>query len=145
MFFKRKDKKDNLTKLYEMFLDNIDDISQIRLRGYDLSFNNFKNKLMDDGLNLTEVSCKGKNILIKRNKKGFYLVKSDDIVLNKENIKLFNKHKVQFDKIHNYLLDKEYIMRGNYSCRKKHIDELRSISEALGYGEKRDKILDEKR
>lgn len=145
MFFKIKDKKDNITRVYDMFLDNIDDVSQIKLRGYDLSFNNFRNKLKDDGLNLTEISCKGKNILIKRNKKGFYLVKSDDIALNRENMKLFNKHKSQFDKIHLFLLDKEYIMSGNYGCHKRHKEELARISEALGYGEKRDKILGEKR
>lgn len=40
MFFRKKEKKDYLAKLYEIFLDNIDDLSQTRLRGYDMSFNN---------------------------------------------------------------------------------------------------------
>lgn len=144
MFFKRKDKGDNLTRLYEVFLDNIDDLSQIRLRGYDLSFNNFKLKLSDIGLSLTETYCKGKNILIKRNKKGFYLVKTDDALVNKENVKLFNKYKNDFARIHMFLLDKEDIMKGNYTCHKRYQSELKSISETLGYGVIRDQLLNQK-
>lgn len=137
MFFRKKDKKDYLTRLYEIFLDNIDDLSQTRLWGYDMSFNNFKNKLSDVGLTLTEIDCKGKDILIKRNRKGFYVVKSSDK-------KIFNKYKTDFERIHMFLLDKEYIMNGNYKCHKRHKDELNAISTELGYGEIRDKILSEK-
>lgn len=137
MFFRKKEKKDYLTKLYEIFLDNIDDLSQTRLRGYDMSFNNLKNKLSDVGLTLTEIDCKGKDTLIKRNKKGFYVVKSCDK-------KIFNKYKSDFERIHMFLLDKEYIMSGNYKCHKRHKDELNAISTELGYGEIRDKILSEK-
>lgn len=137
MFFKKRDKKDYLTRLYEIFLDNIDDLSQTRLRGYDMSFNNLKNKLSDVGLTLTELDCKGENTLIKRNKNGYFLVKSNDK-------KIFNKYEADFERIHAYLLDKEYIMKGNYKCRKRHKEELNAISIELGYGEKREKILSEK-
>lgn len=57
--------------------------------------------------------------------------------------KIFNKYKSDFERIHMFLLDKEYIMSGNYRCHKRHKDELNAISIELGYGEIRDKILSE--
>lgn len=144
MFFRKKEKKDELIKLYELFLNNIDTLSQIRLRGYDISFNNLKEKLKGDNLVLTEISCIGNEIFIKRNKDGFYLVKSGNSDIDKKNLKMLNKHKLDFENIHALLLDKEWIMSGNYYCNKKHQDDLKTISNYLGYGDKRDKILNEK-
>lgn len=146
MFFKRFEKRDKLKVLYDIFLDNIDATSQIRLRGFDMSLNNLKNKLNDKyNLNLTEIDCMGNKILIKRNKSGFYLVKDNDLEQHKTNLKVYHKIKDDLMRIHNYLLEKESIMNGNYSCNKRHKIELESISSTLGYGEKREAILDEKK
>lgn len=139
MFFKKNILHDKSERLYEIFLDNIDDLSQTRLRGYDISFNNLKKQMYDDGLNLSELECSGDDVSIKRNNKGFYLACKSD-----KGIKIFNKYKEDFEKIHLFLLDKEEIMKGSYKCNKRNIDDLKAISCELGYGETRDKLLNKK-
>ena len=55
-----------------------------------------------------------------------------------------NKYENDFRLIHFYLLDKERIIRGGYTCKKRNEKVLENIIKQLAYGEIRDKILREK-
>ncbi len=135
----KKNNEYNFNKLYEKFLNKIDPLSQTIIRGYDMSFNNFKDKLKSQGIELTELGCFGQDVLIKRNISGFYLVNK-----TKKGLSLINKYENDFRLIHFYLLDKERIIRGDYTCKKRNEKVLENIIKQLAYGEIRDKILREK-
>lgn len=137
MFF-RKHIEDDTNKIYQLFLDKIDPLSQTMIRGYDMSFNNLRDKLKIEGLELTELDCIGKNVLIKRNITGYYLVNKTDV-----GIKVFKKYEDDFRRMHLYLLDKERIIDGEYICKKRDDKYLKDVGQLLGYGKNRDKVLRE--
>lgn len=137
MFF-RKHIEDDTNKIYQLFLDKIDPLSQTMIRGYDMSFNNLRDKLKIEGLELTELDCIGKNVLIKRNITGYYLVNKTDV-----GIKVFKKYEDDFRRMHLYLLDKERIIDGEYICKKRDDKYLKDVVQLLGYGKNRDKVLRE--
>lgn len=136
--FLKKHNEDDINRLYQLFLDKIDPLSQTLIRGYDMSFNIFHDKLKSCGLELTELDCVGENVLIKRNITGYYLVDKTEYA-----IKIFKKYEDDFRRIHLYLLDKERIIDGGYTCKKKDEKNLRDMVRLLGYGENRDKLLRE--
>lgn len=136
--FLKKHNEDDTNKIYQLFLDKIDPLSQTVIRGYDMSFNNLKDKLKIQGLELTELDCVGKNVLIKRNITGYYLANKTET-----GIKVFKKYEDDFRRIHLYLLDKERIIDGEYICKKRDENHLKDIVQLLGYGENRDKIIRE--
>lgn len=147
-------KNENLTtKKYEHFLDSIDSLSAARLRGIDLSFAVLKQRFQDEGFELTEISCLGKTISLKRNQKGFYVCESRALFSDEEfncyqyGINFYQKYKNDFQRIHNLLSEKELIMDGYYNVKNKkvNVDELKRISEELGYGAKRKKLIYEER
>lgn len=148
MFFNLKKKVDNVTRKYELFLDSIDETAQIRIRGFDMSFNLLKEKLKKEGLELSEINCRGKNFVIKRTKKGYipekYVISSKECENDYKNgLKVYRKYKEDFERIHGYLLEKEAIMGGKYVSKKVDKNVLDEIVLSLGYGDVRRKILEE--
>lgn len=148
MFFSRKKKIDSTTKKYETFLNSIDEVSQIRLRGFDMSFNLFKERLKNEGLELSEIDCRGTDFIIKRTQKGYVPVDETSIDQEKlrhykEGLKIYEKYKDGFDRIHEYLLEKEEIMNGKYQSKKIDRNVLYQMALDLGYREERTKVLND--
>lgn len=149
MFFSKKVVlyQNDIKKTYDSFLDSIDKKNAIHIRGIDMSFNVFKNKLQELGYILTETACYGENIDIYRNINGFYVDEKDSLY-SVENYKCYldakkvlEDFKSDFERIHKILLDKEKIMDGNYQSNVSNPDLLGEISNFLGYGKIRKEVL----
>lgn len=149
MFFSKKVVlyQNDIKKTYDSFLDSIDKKNAIHIRGIDMSFNVFKNKLQELGYILTETACYGENIDIYRNINGFYVDEKDSLY-SVENYKYYleakkvlEDFKSDFERIHKILLDKEKIMDGNYQSNVSNPDLLGEISNFLGYGKIRKEVL----
>lgn len=145
----KKNNINTIEKTYENFLKSIDSLSEIRLRGIDLSFAVLKNKFHDQGFELTEVGCFSSTVDIKRNQNGFYVDEARALFSDEEfncyqyGINFYQKYKDDFERLHNLLTEKELILNGYYNIRnrKVNIDNLNKMCDELGYGEKRKKIL----
>lgn len=151
--FKLFKKNNNLTmKTYENFLNSVDNLSEARLRGIDISFAVLKNKFQDKGFELTETGCFGSSIDIKRNQKGFYVDESRALFSDEEfncyqyGINFYQKYKDDFERMHMLLCEKELIMNGYYNIKNKRVnlDNLKKMSIELGYGSVRKNLLYEK-
>lgn len=146
--FKKKNANTTI-KTYEDFLNSIDNLSEARLRGIDLSFAVLKNKFHDQGFELTETDCLGSTVDIRRNQNGFYVDESRALFSDEEfncyqyGINFYQKYKDDFERMHNLLLEKELILDGYYNVKNKKVnfEDLKRMREELGYGEKRRNVL----
>lgn len=135
--------------VYEKFLDCIDNLSAIRLRGIDMSFELFKEKLKQFDFDLTETTCYGPTIDINRNQLGFYVDESRALFSDTEfnnyqyGVRIYKKFKDDFERIHQLLLEKEIIMNGYYKIKKGNEAKIKEMVDFLGYGEKREQVIKE--
>lgn len=128
---------------YDDFLDNIDLKSKNRLRELDASIQVYKEELKKEGFNFDECSCIAPNITILRNQFGFYVDEShsldskEDYALYKYGLEFYYGFSREFNSLNRVLREKEYIMNGNYQCKRSMRPDLDSFSASLGYGDMR--------
>lgn len=150
MFFNRdRDVTDNIDKIYELFLDSLEDETAILIRGIDLSFRVFKEKMADLGYTLTEVSCVRGKTIIKRNQNGFYVDETYALLSDNHyraygaGLELLEEYRKDFERTHRNLKKKETIMAGNYRFKKNKLKGYENVILTLGYGStRRDEIME---
>lgn len=145
----KSNKKSDNEKIYEYFLNHIDTVSAIRLRGLDMSFQLSQIKYEEKGITLTEMGIYSPKLNIKRSSDGFYADETTSLLSNK-NYKIYQnslafvkKNEEYLATIHKTLLEKEIIMDGYYIENKTERSILEEISTVLGYNNIREKELKE--
>lgn len=145
MYDSKKDKCKILS--YEEFLMNVDDKSKNRLRELDAEIDTFKGELEKEGFDFDECSCIAQGIRIMRNQFGFYVDESDSLdskesyAVYQSGLDFYREFSKKFNMLHRILQEKEYIMNGNYLCKKKIRPDMDYFSASLGYGLKRQKRI----
>lgn len=145
----KKNNTNTIEKTYENFLNSIDNLSATRLRFIDISFGVLKTRFQEKGFELTETSCLGSTVDIKRNQDGFYVDESRALFSDEEfncyqyGVNFYQKYKDDFERMHNLLTEKELIMSGYYNIKNKrvNINNLKKMCNELGYGEMRKSLL----
>lgn len=145
------DAKNNPSKTrilsYDDFLRNIDEKSRMRLRELDASIETCREKLEKEGFCFDECSCISQNITILRNQFGFYVDESQSLSSKKNyalyqcGLEFYREFGKEFNILHRILREKEYIMSGNYRCKKSIKPDLDNFSLSLGYGTIRQKRI----
>ncbi len=128
---------------YDDFLKNIDEKSKKRLEELDASIEAYREELSKEGFVLEECSCEAPNIRILRNQFGFYVDEShaldskESYELYRFGLDFYRGFSKKFSVLNRILLEKEYIMNGNYHCKKSLRPNLDSFSASMGYGNQR--------
>lgn len=132
---------------YDEFLDNIDEKSKNRLRELDASIQVYREELQREGFCLDECSCVAPDITILRNQFGFYVDESrsldskENYALYKCGLEFYYAFSREFNSLNRVLREKEYIMNGNYHCKKSLRPHLDGFSASLGYGDSRSRKI----
>lgn len=128
---------------YDNFLKNIDSKSMSRLQELDTLIGVYKELLEKEGFTFDECSCIAQSVTILRNQFGFYVDESHSLD-SKENFELYTyglefyrTFSDKFNSLNRLLREKEFIMNGNYQCKKSIRPDLDSFSASLGYGNER--------
>ncbi|MDE5630003.1 MAG: hypothetical protein K2I70_00235 [Bacilli bacterium] len=141
----KKDKSKILS--YDDFLMNMDDKSKIRLMELDVEIEAFKSELEREGFEFDECSCIAQDIRILRNQFGFYVDESraldskEAYTMYQSGLEFYHEFSKKFNMLHRILREKEYIMNGNYLCKKKIRSDMDYFSASLGYGLSRQKRI----
>lgn len=132
---------------YDDFLMNVDDKSQMRLRELDAEIEAYKSELAKEGFEFDEFSCVTQDIKILRNQFGFYVDESrsldskDEYAFYQCGLEFYHEFSRKFNNLHRILREKEYIMNGNYLCKKRLRPDMDRFSVSLGYGTDRQKRI----
>lgn len=132
---------------YDDFLMNVDDESKRRLRTLDAEIEAYRSELEKEGFLFDECSCVTKDIKILRNQFGFYVDEShsldskDEYAFYQCGLNFYREFSRKFNNLHRILREKEYIMNGNYLCKKRLRPDMDRFSISMGYGMRRQKKI----
>ncbi len=149
MYDAKKDKCKILS--YDDFLMNMDEKSKKRLIELDTKIATFKDELESEGFTFDECSCVASNIQILRNQFGFYVDETNSLDSKEAyatyqcGLEFYQEFSQKFNMLHRILIEKEYIMNGNYLCKKRIREDMNYFSASLGYGLSRQKRIYEDR
>lgn len=125
---------------YDEFLTNMDDKSKVRLMQLDSSIESYKRELEKEGFEFDECSCISSNIRILRNQFGFYVDESNSLdsreayAIYQSGLDFYQEFSDVFKNLNRILREKEYIMNGNYTCKRRIRPDMDHFSASLGYG-----------
>lgn len=142
-----KDNSKSRILSYDDFLRNIDPKSMSRLQELDTLIGVYRELLENEGFIFDECSCVAPTVTILRNQFGFYVDESrsldskESFDLYKYGLDFYRGFSDKFNCLNRLLREKEFIMNGNYHCKKKMRPDLDSFSASLGYGNERVKQI----
>lgn len=145
MYEQKKEKCKILS--YDDFLMNVDEKSKNRLRELDVAIEAYRGELEKEGFAFDECSCVAQGIKILRNQFGFYVDETSSLdskeayTIYQCGLNFYYEFSKKFNVLHRILQEKEYIMNGNYLCKRGIRADMDFFSASLGYGISRQKRI----